>query len=145
MSTEKLGEGVPSQPEPALPQPSLENVKKVGGGESKVSGALFSSPSRIAVEHNYAKLVPFRNHHSTGNKDSSFSTVVLFADRVSSKLKKKGVKGKKRFKHVKAARMTGLEDLHNSHGEASTEEGDSSALQVPVEVESRSAWGKQNW
>lgn len=135
MTTEKLGEVVPPQSEPA--QPLLENLKKAGGGESKVPGALFSSPSRIAQEHNYAKLVPFRSHHSTGNKDSSFSTVVLFADRVSSKLKKKGTKNKKRSKQIKSARMTGLEELHNSYGEASTEEGDSSALQVPMEVESR--------
>lgn len=139
MSSEKfklVADGVPPRPEPALPQAILENVKKAGGSESKVSLPLFSSPSRVAVEHSYAKIVPFRSSHSTGNKGPSFSTVVLFADRVSSKLKKKNLKAKKRSKHVKA-RVVGLEELHNSHGEASTEEGDSSALQVPMEVESR--------
>lgn len=134
MSSEKLklaAEGGTPRPEPAFPL-----VKKAGGSEPKVSLPLFSTPSRVAVEHNYAKLVPFRSSQSTGNKDSSFSTVVLFADRISSKLKRKTVKVKKRSKQVKA-RVVGLEELHNSHGEASPEEADSSALQVPMEVESR--------
>ncbi len=55
---------------------------------------------RIAVEHNYARLVPFRSSHKEG-KDASFSTTILFPDRVKGKLKKKkkklsktGLKGK---------------------------------------------------
>lgn len=138
MSTDKLktvSEGVPLPPEP---QPSTENARKTEGSDCKVSvPPLFTSPSRIAVEHNYAKLVPFRSSHSTGNKDSSFSTVVLFADRIGSKLaKKKSLKGKKRLKHVKA-RVVGVEELQSSHGEVSNEEGDLSAVQVLMEVEHR--------
>jgi hypothetical protein len=132
--SKSVDEGLPPRSETVLPQPSLGNLKKAGASESKMSGPLFSTPSRVAVEHNYAKLVPFRSSHSTGSKESSFSTVVLFADRVSSKLKKKGLKGKKKSKHVKA-RVSGLEELQ-SHGEASTEEGDST-LQLPMETELR--------
>lgn len=95
----------------------------------------YTTPSRIAVEHNYAKLVPFRSSHSVGGKGSSFSTVVLFTDRVSSKLKKKSQRGKRKAKHGKG-RLGVVEETH-SHGEASTEEGEPTVLPTLVEVEPR--------
>ena len=109
------------------PSPS-KNVERTGGNYP-----LSTPPSRVAFEHSYAKLVPSRSSPCTGNKDSSFSTVVLFSDRVSSKFKKKGLKGKKRstVKHGKVK----LEEVHSSHGEASNEEGELSAASVPMEVE----------
>lgn len=119
-----------------MSRPPVEKVQNAEGSDCKPSGPPFTSPSRIAVEHNYAKLVPFRSSHGTGNKEDSFFTVVLFQDRVSSKLKKKTIKVKKRAKQGKA-RMVGMEELQSSFGEASNEEGDSSAVQVPMEVELR--------
>ena len=113
------------------------SAEKAEGGDFKVSsGPPLSSPSRIALEHNYAKLVPFRSFHSTGHKDSSFSTVVLFADKVSSKLKKKSVKSKRKSKQGK--KLSVLEEVQGSHGEVSNEEGESTpAIPMQLEVEPR--------
>ena len=41
-----------------------------------------SLPLRIAEEHSYSRLAPFRSSPGSGGKDSSFSTVVLFSERV---------------------------------------------------------------
>lgn len=109
-----------------------KSFERTGGNKSN---PLSTPPSRVAFEHSYAKLVPSRSSLSTGSKDSSFSTVVLFSDRVSSKFKKKGaLKGKKRstVKHGKVK----LEEVYSSsHGEASNEEGELSTASVPMEVE----------
>ncbi len=134
--TKLVAEGVPPEPVPALPASTLESVRKSEGSELKVQGPLFTSPSRVAVEHSYAKLVPFRSSHCTGNKDSSFATVVLFADKMGVKHKKKSLKGKRRFKQS-IARQICMEELQSSHGEVSTEEGEFTAVQVAMEVEPR--------
>lgn len=39
-------------------------------------------PMRIAQEHSYSRLAPFRSTTGSGGRDSSFPTVVLFPERV---------------------------------------------------------------
>lgn len=142
MSGEKLDEGVSLQPEPTLPA-SLEGVEKTQRSGPKVTSF---HPSRISLEHNYAKLVPFRSSLNVGSKDSSFSTVVLFADKVSSKPKRKSLKQgtkEKRSKvgKVRSAHVGGVEEVLSSNergDEVVTEEGESSAVPILVEVEPRS-------
>lgn len=117
------------------PSPS-KSSERTGGNQFNPLGSTPPSrpretTSRVAFEHSYAKLVPSRSSLSTGNKDSSFSTVVLFSDRVSSKFKKKGLKGKKRSSTVKHGKVK----LEEVHGEASNEEGELSTASVPMEVE----------
>ena len=134
MSCEPTKLEVPPPPDSAVPTSPAESPVKAEGGEQKVHGALYSTPSRIALEHNYAKLVPFRSFHSTGNKDSSFSTVVLFADKMSSKPKKKGMKSKKKVKQGKKSSVQ--EEQQSSQGEASSEfheEGESAATSMQIE------------
>lgn len=147
MSGEKpkpVTERVSTQPGPILPPPSLEGPKKTEGNELKVSKPPpFTSPSRLAVEHSYAKLLPFRSSHgtSTGSKDSSFSTVVLFGNKVNSKLAKKKAKGnKRRPKHSKVKLGSiggGVEEVHSSHGEMSNEEGECSVVPTSLDAEPR--------
>lgn len=132
MSTD-VAEEIPPTLEPSPPVPPAESVGKADSSELKVCGPLYSSPSRIALEHNYAKLVPFRNFHSSGNKDSSFSTVVLFADKVSSKPKKRSVRSKKKLKQGK--KLSIQEEVQNSQGEASNEEGESTTAPLSMQVE----------
>lgn len=132
MSCEKSKLATEGVSEPTLPPPSSAGKAET---PSEPKGPLpCTTPSRIAVEHNYAKLIPFRSSHSAGSKGSSFSTVVLFADRVGSKLKKKGLNLKKRkVKHNKEK----LEEVR-IHGEVGTEEGESSStLPTLMEVEPR--------
>ena len=111
-----------------------EKAGKGEGSDSKPPGAIFNftPPSRIAVEHNYAKLVPFRSSPSTGNKDSSLSTIVLFPDKVGSKPKKK-MKVKRQPKQSRVKSLMAAEESQSSHGEAS--EGEFGAQ--PMDVESR--------
>ncbi len=141
MSSEKIKlafEGVSTPPESTLPTPSVENVGKAEGGELKVCGPPCSSPSRIALEHNYAKLVPFRSFHSTGNKEASFSTVVLFANKVNSKPKKRSMRSKKKLKQGKATgKLSIQEEVQSSHGEVSNEEGESTTAPPPMQMEAR--------
>ena len=94
-----------SETEEVKPEMSLENERfnlsvpreKVEPLENADSG--MSNPvvltSRVATEHNYAKLMPFRSSHCSG-KEASFPTVVLFPDRVKGKLRKK------KKKHIKS-------------------------------------------
>ena len=137
---------------PIIPQYTREELLQVEDkSESKtstVSGELSSSypspplSSRIALEHNYAKLVPFRSTYGNGGKDSSLSTIVLFPDRVKMMLKKRR---KKQLKPVKG--RTGLEGAHgitgSYPGEMSNEEGDSTltTTMVPPVGEAESAGG----
>ena len=39
-------------------------------------------PLRIAKEHSYSRLTPFRSSPGSGGRDSAFPTVVLFPERV---------------------------------------------------------------
>ena len=42
-------------------------------------------PLRIAQEHSYSRLAPFRSSPGSGGKDSSFQTVVMFPDKVKKR------------------------------------------------------------
>ncbi len=103
-----------------------------------------ASLSRIAAEHNFARLVPFRSSYGSGGKDSSFSTVVLFPDRVSLKHRSKKNKAKKQHSRVKGigggggGRGVMMEDVlhtNTSHGEMSTEEGESGLTAISIDIE----------
>ena len=112
---------------------TLTPVDGTGKAEVQSSGSRSSvPPPRLETEHNYARLIPFKNAYSTGSKGSSFSTVVLFADRIRSKLKKKSVK-KRKSKYSKS-RVGGVEEVQ-SHGEVSTEEGEPSTLPTVMETD----------
>lgn len=132
MSCEKPKLATEGVSEPILPPLSVDSAGKAETPSEPKGPLPCTTPSRIAVEHNYAKLIPFRTSHSAY---SSFSTVVLFADRVSSKLKKKSIRKRKVVKHNKG-RFIGVEEVQ-SHGEVSTEEGESSTLPTEMEVEPR--------
>ena len=120
------------QAEPAL-QLSLPKTMEASKQEGEI---LASLPARIAIEHNYAKLIPFRSSHGSGGKDSSFPTVTLFADKVGSKVKSKGLKGKRYSKQDKvksSGGKVGGEEASN-HGEGN-KEGEGNTVSVPMEVE----------
>lgn len=129
------------EPKAALPKtPELahEELQLVEGKPKITIGTSCPLPplcSRIALEHNYAKLVPFRSSHGSGGKDSSFSTIVLFPDRVKTKLKKRR---KKQLKSVKGkAGLEGVQGVSGSNpGDVSNEEGDStlSSATLPLAV-----------
>ena len=116
------------QAEPADPP----SPGKLLVGSTKQEGDVVNepSPSRIALEHNFAKLVPFRSSHGTGGKDSSFPTVVLFADRITSKLKSKKAKRHLKLDKIKVA--SSVDNVHGSHGEVNSEEAEGNAIDVEV-------------
>ena len=41
---------------------------------------------RIAHEHSYSKLLPFRSSIGAGGQDASFPTVVLFSNRINNRI-----------------------------------------------------------
>jgi len=92
----------------SVPQENVET--SVNGGNLDTNNPAVLS-SRVATEHNYAKLMPFRSSHCSG-KEASFPTVVLFPDRVRGKKKKKkkhikgGLKGKPVIDDASSLSMT---------------------------------------
>ena len=120
---------------PSASQPPSEELLQVAGtcqpktaangdyrGFSRGGYLSSSHPRRISVEHNYGKLIPSRGTRGSGGRDSSFSTVVLFSDRIKKKLKKR----RKLLKSVGVT--TGLEEQDASvenPGRVSNGEGDS--------------------
>lgn len=128
---------LPVTPQHAQGQQQVEGITKLETTTSIIGGELPSSCTfspltyRIALEHSYAKLVPFRSTHGSGGKESSLATIVLFPDRVKTKLKKR------RKKQLKLAKgMTGMVEVHGApggnHGEVSNEEGDSTLTTTAV-------------
>lgn len=93
----------------------------------ETSNNVTSLTPRIAVEHNYAKLVPFRSSHISG-KEGSFSTTVLFPERITNKL------GKKKKKQVKSGTKgkSSIDEIPGITGgsftEMSSEEGAANSI-----------------
>ena len=59
----------------------VEEKPESGTAEASASGEA-SLPLRIAQEHSYSRLAPFRSSSGSGGRDSSFPTFVLFPSRV---------------------------------------------------------------
>ena len=62
----------------------VEEKPESGTVEASVSGEANLS-LRIAQEHSYSRLAPFRSSPGSGGRDSSFPTFVLFPDRVKKR------------------------------------------------------------
>ena len=59
-------------------KPESDAVEASASGESNL-------PLRIAQEHSYSRLAPFRSTPGSGGRDSSFPTAVLFPERVKKR------------------------------------------------------------
>lgn len=60
----------------------MEEENPEGGTSEASASGEADLPLRIAQEHSYSRLAPFRSSPGSGGKDSSFPTVVLFPERV---------------------------------------------------------------
>ena len=62
----------------------VEEKAESGTAEASASGEA-NLPLRIAQEHSYSRLAPFRSSPGSGGRDSSFPTFVLFPNRVKGR------------------------------------------------------------
>ena len=62
----------------------VEEKPESGTVEASASGEA-SLPLRIAQEHSYSRLAPFRSSPGSGGRDSAFPTFVLFPNRVKKR------------------------------------------------------------
>lgn len=62
----------------------VEEKPESGTVEASASGEA-NLPLRIAQEHSYSRLAPFRSSPGSGGRDSSFPTFVLFPNRVKKR------------------------------------------------------------
>lgn len=80
-----------------------ESKKSEGNAADASALGEANLPLRIAQEHSYSRLAPFRSSPGSGGRDSSFPTVVLFPERVR--------------KH-EAAELKVAEPMQVDHGES---------------------------
>ena len=64
----------------------VEEKPESGTAEASASGEA-TLPLRIAQEHSYSRLAPFRSSPGSGGRDSSFPTFILFPNRVKEREK----------------------------------------------------------